>query len=90
MRSLDYTSAFRRDFKRLARSARHDLSLLREATTRLAKGEPLPKKFRDHPLGYDWHGLRECHLRPDWLLIYQATPETLKLVRTGAHVDLFR
>jgi mRNA interferase YafQ len=90
MRSLAYTAAFRRDFKRMTRSASHDPTLLKEAATLLASGKTLPEKFRDHSLGNKWQGLRECHLKPDWLLIYQATPESLKLVRTGTHVDLFR
>jgi len=89
MRTLAYTASFRRDFKRLARSRRHELALLGEAVGLLATGARLPGKFRDHPLGTNWKGCRECHVRPDWLLIYMVRPETLTLVRTGAHEDLF-
>jgi len=89
MRAIAYTTAFRKDYKRLARSARHDLALLQDAVTLLAQGQSLPDKYRDHPLAGAWAGFRECHLRSDWLLIYALAPETLTLVRTGTHTELF-
>ena len=49
----------------------------------------LPVRLRDHPLSGDWKDYRECHLAPDWLLIYKVTDETLYLARTGTHSDLF-
>ena len=57
----------------------------------LAAGEPLPEKNRDHPLTGDFRGFRECHIAPDWLLIYEVEEETLilYLTRTGTHSDLF-
>ena len=57
----------------------------------LANEKPLPERQRDHRLVGDWNDCRECHLEPDWLLIYQIDAEraTLTLVRTGAHSDLF-
>ena len=57
----------------------------------LANETPLPERQRDHRLVGDWHDCRECHLEPDWLLIYQIDTEraTLTLVRTGTHADLF-
>ncbi|MBA4357878.1 MAG: type II toxin-antitoxin system YafQ family toxin [Desulfovibrio sp.] len=89
MREIVSTAAFRKDFKRLSRSGRHDLALLKEAISLLAGGESLPERLRDHPLGSNWQGFRECHVRPDWLLIYKLTPEALTLVRTGSHTELF-
>ncbi|MDP3427622.1 MAG: type II toxin-antitoxin system YafQ family toxin [Humidesulfovibrio sp.] len=89
MREIVSTAAFRKDFKRVSRSGRHDMALLKEAISLLAGGETLPERFRDHPLGSNWQGCRDCHLRPDWLLIYKLAPEALTLVRTGSHAELF-
>jgi mRNA interferase YafQ len=54
----------------------------------LAAGEPLPTSYRDHALKGEFHGFRDCHLEPDWLLIYAQNKQTLQLVRTGTHSDL--
>ena len=89
MRAIAYTTAFRKDFKRLSRSPRHDMAQLRALITHLSEGKPLADKHRDHPLGGNWGGFRECHLQSDWLLIYTLTPDTLTLVRTGTHSELF-
>lgn len=89
MREIVSTAAFRKDFKRLARSSQHDLELLKQAITILAEGTTPPEKYRDHPLGSNWLGYRECHIRPDWLLIYKLTADDLTLVRTGSHSELF-
>ena len=89
MRAVEYTSAFRKDYKRLQRSPRHDLAELKEVVAMLAQGAALPEHYRDHPLGGNWGGFRECHLQSDWLLIYILTPDTLTLVRTGTHSELF-
>ncbi len=56
----------------------------------LARGEPLPASCRPHVLSGDWHGYQECHVAPDWLLIYEMEDDELILVRTGTHADLFR
>lgn len=89
MREIVSTAAFRKDFKRLARSSQHDLALLKQTISLLAEGVALPEKYRDHPLGGNWHEYRECHIRPDWLLIYKLTAVDLTLVRTGSHSELF-
>lgn len=89
MREILSTAAFRKDFKRVSRSGRHDLGLLKEVVAMLAHGAALPERLRDHALGSNWQGFRECHVRPDWLLIYKLTPEALTLVRTGSHTELF-
>lgn len=67
------------------------IELLEEVVTLLAMGEPLPDKNRDHDLSGNWAGYRECHIRPDWLLIYRIENDVLMLTltRTGSHSDLF-
>lgn len=84
------TSKFQRDIKRAERRG-YDMSLLTNVIKMLAAGEMLPKKFKDHDLSGDYAGCRECHITPDWLLIYRISQEKLILVlsRTGTHSDLF-
>ena len=84
------TSRFQKDLKRIKKRG-YDLSLLTRVLKLLAAGEPLPEKNRDHPLTGDFRGCRECHIAPDWLLIYEVEEETLilYLTRTGTHSDLF-
>ena len=62
---------------------------LRELILLLVAGDPLPRQYKDHPLTGDWKGFRECHIEPDWLLIYKIDSDDLYLVRTGTHADLF-
>ncbi len=83
------TAQFRRDYK-LALKRGLDISLLDGAITLLAMGEALPDSFRDHSLSGEWLGHRECHIRPDWLLIYKREENVLilTLTRTGSHSDL--
>jgi mRNA interferase YafQ len=92
MRRIERTTAFRRDFKREKRSGhRSDLdSLVSDVVSLLAEDKPLPEKNRDHALGGDWRDHRECHLKPDLLLIYRK-PEAhvLQLIRMGSHSQLF-
>lgn len=84
------TSKFQRDLKRVERRG-YDLSLLRGAIQILERGEPLPPKYKDHALTGDYIGCRECHITPDWLLVYRLHNEALILIltRTGTHSDLF-
>ena len=56
----------------------------------LMEGDPLPLRYKDHPLGGEWIRYRDCHIEPDWLLIYKIEEDDLYLVRTGTHSDLFR
>ena len=69
----------------------YDISLLRQVVKQLAAGQPLPAKNRDHPLEGKYSGKRECHIAPDWLLIYSIKESSLILIlmRTGTHSDLF-
>jgi len=65
------------------------MSKLREVVSLLAEGNPLPPRYKDHPLAGEWRHHRDCHLEPDWLLIYKIDREDAYLVRTGRHSDLF-
>tara|TARA_B100000614_G_scaffold232557_1_gene227271 strand:- start:218 stop:487 length:270 start_codon:yes stop_codon:yes gene_type:complete len=80
--------SFRKDYRKL-RSSGKDLSKLAVAIDALATGEPLAESYRDHALIGNYLGCRECHISPDWLLIYQTTETELILVRTGSHSALF-
>lgn len=85
------STKFRRDYKRV-KSRGYDLDLLDQVVNTLAEQKPLPPENRDHPLSGDWEGYRECHIQPDWLLIYRVRKKELELLlmRTGTHSDLFR
>ena len=90
MYRIEVSRQFLKDLK-LARKRQLPEKLLNEIIGKLAAGESLPAKNRDHPLSGNYKGYRECHITPDWLLIY-ARNETVKiisLVRTGTHSDLF-
>lgn len=94
MRKTKYTvkptTQFKKDFK-LAIKRGLEIEPLEEVITLLAMGEPLPDKHKDHALTGNWVGHRECHILPDWLLIYRIEGEVLvlTLARTGSHSDLF-
>jgi len=70
---------------KLAQRRGKDLSKLRELILLLAEGQPLPPRYKDHPLAGDWKHFRDCHIEPDWLLIYRVEGDDLYLVRTGTH-----
>lgn len=84
------TTQFKKDFK-LALKRSMKIELLEEVIAILAMGETLPDKHKDHALTGNWVGHRECHILPDWLLIYRIEDEVLvlTLARTGTHSDLF-
>ncbi|MCI6498068.1 MAG: type II toxin-antitoxin system YafQ family toxin [Lachnospiraceae bacterium] len=81
---------FKKDYK-LAKRRGLDISLLKDIVTKLANGEPLDPKYKDHSLSGNWTGHRECHIQPDWLLIYRYEENVLilTLTRTGTHSGLF-
>lgn len=89
---FDRASAFKRDYKREAKgphwtSLDNDLRLILAA---LATDQPLDAKYRDHDLSGDWAGYRECHIKPDLLLIYRKSDtDRLRLARLGSHSELF-
>ena len=87
---VDRTSAFKRDYKR-AQKRGLPMQKLKTVVELLADGKPLPPANRDHALSNNWANHRECHIAPDWLLIYQVKDDVLvlELTRTGSHSDLF-
>ncbi len=87
--SVVTTTAFKKDYK-LAITRGLRISLLDDVITALAMGESLPEKNKDHALTGNWTGYRECHILPDWLLIYRIDNDVLvlTLTRTGTHSDL--
>jgi len=84
------TTQFKKDYK-LAKRRGLDINLLKGIITKLANGEVLAPKHKDHPRSGDWVGHRECHIQPDWLLVYRHDNDVLVLTlsRTGTHSDLF-
>ncbi|HAX40668.1 MAG TPA: type II toxin-antitoxin system mRNA interferase toxin, RelE/StbE family [Clostridiales bacterium] len=85
-----YTAQFKKDFKAIEKRG-YPVSLLEDVVRVLCAEETLPAKNRDHALSGDYAGFRECHIQPDWLLIYRVEKQilTLTLTRTGTHSDLF-
>jgi len=73
----------------LAKKRKKDMLKLGEVVKLLQLSQPLPEKFRAHRLSGKWESFLECHIEPDWLLIYRITETHLELVRTGTHSDLF-
>lgn len=87
----EYSKAFKKDYKRL-KKRKYDMSALRMVIDLLSWGYPLPESYHDHPLiGKGYVGCRECHITPDWLLVYEIKEELLilHLTRTGTHSDIF-
>mgnify|MGYP002621570001 CR=1 FL=1 len=87
---IQRTSQFKRDYK-LAKKRGCDMQLLKDAIAILANGEQLPTKYFNHNLSGIYSGYQECHIEPDWLLVYKITESQLilTLYRTGTHSDLF-
>ncbi len=89
--SVQFTNQFKKDLK-LAKKQGKDLDKLFEVINILANGEKLDTKFKDHDLSGSYKGTRECHIEPDWLLIYEIDNNTLVLMlyRLGTHSELFK
>jgi mRNA interferase YafQ len=88
MLEVNQLNSFERDLKRIKKRGK-PLHKLQEIIELLAHQHPLPARQRDHMLTGNWQGTRECHIEPDWLLIYKVVESTLTLIRTGSHSDLF-
>ena len=86
---LIYSSQFKKDYKKIKRQNK-DISQLEIVATTLLKKEQLPSKYKDHKLSGRWKSFRDCHIEPDWVLIYQITSDALILERTGSHSELFK
>lgn len=87
---LKYTTSIKRDVKRIEKRGK-DITKLKTVLDILSSGEILPEKYLDHALSGNYKGYRECHIEPDWLLVYKIENDILTLVlfRTGSHSDLF-
>lgn len=92
-RALKETGQFKKDKKRIKGSGRYDWARMRSIVKELMNDRPQGVKHRDHDLSGDYAGVRECHVEPDWLLIYDKEGDvqagTLTLIRTGSHSELF-
>ncbi|MEI7865447.1 MAG: type II toxin-antitoxin system YafQ family toxin [Chthoniobacterales bacterium] len=86
--SLAQTKQFKKDVKLMQKRGK-DLGKIKAVIDLLVAEEPLPPKNRDHQLSGNWIGRRDCHIGPDWILIYRLTEQELLLERTGTHSDLF-
>jgi len=89
MRIVRRTSHFKKDIKRLQKRGKN-FDILKNVIDTILSGNKLEQKHRDHALIGEYKGARECHIEPDWLLIYELTHEELILIRTGSHSDLFK
>ena len=90
MLTIKYQSEFKKDYKRIKKRG-YDFRLLGKVIGLLAEGQSLPSEYKDHALIGDYSGCRECHIAPDWLLVYEVAEQDLilYLMRTGTHSDLF-
>lgn len=88
MLDVVYSNKFKRDFK-ICEKRHYKMDLLHQIITTLIIPDALPQKNRDHLLTGNYSGYRECHIEPDWLLIYRQSENELFLYRTGTHADLF-
>jgi mRNA interferase YafQ len=85
----EYTTRFRRDYKRVIRR-NYDVALLKKVMDDLMNEVPLDKSYKDHVMFGEYKGCRECHIKPDWLLIYQIGNGLIAFERTGTHSELLR
>ncbi|WP_108503571.1 type II toxin-antitoxin system YafQ family toxin [Paracoccus indicus] len=89
MKALDRTTKFRRDLKREMKTDPGIQKILKPVISDLLEGKALPEKMKDHPLSGDWKDHRDCHLKPDLVLIYKIGEEAVTFVRLGSHSELF-
>ena len=89
MRTLEITKQFKKDFKRAQRDGRKDVNKLQKVVEMLQEFGSLPSEYKPHPLIGNWRPSWECHVQPDFLLIYDVTPTTVRLLACGSHSYLF-
>ncbi len=90
MHGLEYSTQFKRDFKKITKMPIPDIIEVGHVISTLQKDEPLAEKYSDHALSGDWLGYRDCHVKPDLVLIYKVALKILKLARIGSHSELFQ
>jgi mRNA interferase YafQ len=86
---IHYTTQFKKDYKKAKKQGK-DLDKLKTVIDMLSKNQKLDPTYRDHPLAGNWKKHRDCHIEPDWLLIYRIYENELFLERTGSHSELFK
>lgn len=89
MKKLFQSNQFFKDIKRIRKRGK-DIRKLQAVVNKLANNETLHPKYRDHPLTGEWKPYRDCHIEPDWVLVYYTDSNILRLERTGSHSDLFK
>ena len=89
MIDLEYSSRFKKDFKKITKMPIADIIEVGNVISIIQRGEVLPSKYKDHLLTGNWVGFRDCHVKPDLVLIYRINENTLQLARVGSHSDLF-
>ncbi len=87
---IHYTRQFKKDYKQIKRQNKNPEKLERIIKLLITKQVLDPRMYKDHPLFGNWKGHRDCHIEPDWLLIYRITADDLYLERTGSHSELFK
>lgn len=88
MKTISRTTRFDKDVKKMKKRGK-SFEIFKQVIEKLASDRTLEPKFKDHKLVGNYSGTRECHIEPDWLLIYITSEDELILVRTGSHADLF-
>jgi mRNA interferase YafQ len=88
-KSIKQTRQFSKDLKKISKSGRYAFEDFEKVLALLVSGDPLPYQYKDHMLVGNWKNHRECHIKPDWLLIYKIDDESITLVRMGSHNQLF-
>mgnify|MGYP001550141920 FL=1 len=89
MLTLEYSSQFKKDFKKITKMSIPDIIEVGHVISTLQKGLLLEAKYQDHSLSGNWNGFRDCHIKPDLILIYRIHENTLQLARIGSHNDVF-
>ncbi|OGR07511.1 MAG: hypothetical protein A2511_12275 [Deltaproteobacteria bacterium RIFOXYD12_FULL_50_9] len=89
MRSIRYSTKFKKNLELMIRRGK-DVETIKVVIAALAEGRMLDRKYKDHALTGNFVGFRDCHIEPDWILIYRIEDEILYLEKTGTHSDLFR
>lgn len=87
--NIFYSTQFKKDYKRVKKQEK-DLKKLKTVIELILSDQPLPKSYRDHQLTGQWKEHRDCHIEPDWILIYRVESGSLYLERTGSHAELFK
>ena len=90
MLSLEYSAQFKRDFRKVTKLVIPDILEVGNIISKLKRGETLPLKNVDHALSGNWLGFRDCHIKPDLILIYRVSDNTLQLARIGSHSEVFK